>query len=139
MSFMKTSRPRSSTKFLTNCPKRAADALRTKPGVIRSAEVRAPVDAGRLSSVRRLPGMGENPARAHAARKDHRRRESIGSARPWRCSLSHRREVELHAAQLAGAEIRGLQHGRVRAGHLPLPRDPALKPALDVLKHRHKR
>ena len=34
-------------------------------------------------------------------------------------ALSHRREVELHAAQLSGAKIRGMQLGRIRARHRP--------------------
>ena len=40
-----------------------------------------------------------------------------------------RHQVELHAAQLPGAEVPGVQLRRERAGHLPRPRHPALQPA----------
>ena len=50
-----------------------------------------------------------------------------------------RHEVELHAAQRAGAEIRRLQFGRERARHLPRPRHPALQPALADRRHGDRR
>ena len=37
--------------------------------------------------------------------------------------------MELHAAQLPGAEVPGVQLRRERAGYLPRPRHPALQPA----------
>ena len=49
------------------------------------------------------------------------------------------REVELHAAQRAGAEIRRVQLGRIRARHLPRPRHPALQPAPAHRGHGHRR
>ena len=54
-----------------------------------------------------------------AAREDHRRGQGLGAARAGRRRVSDRREMELHAALLAGAEVRGVQLGRVRARHLP--------------------
>ena len=45
--------------------------------------------------------------------------KASGPARPRRRGFPDGRQVELHAAQRAGAEIRGLQLGRERAGHLP--------------------
>ena len=73
--------------------------------------------------------MGEDPRREAAARADHRCREGVGSARPRRRRLPDRHQVELHAAQLAGAEVSGLQLRRERARHLPRSRHPALQPA----------
>ena len=53
--------------------------------------------------------------------------------------LPDRREVELHAAQRADAEVRRVQLGRERARHLPRPRHPALQPALAHRGHGHRR
>ena len=96
---------------------------------VRAAEARAALGARHLSQDRRLRGVAEDPGREAAARADHRRGEGIGPARPRRRGISHRHEVELHAAQLAGAEISRLQLGRERARHLPRSRHPALQPA----------
>jgi hypothetical protein len=49
-----------------------------------------------------------------------------------RRGLSHRPEVELHAAPVPGAEVPGLQLGRGRAGHLQGPRHPAFNPHIVI-------
>ena len=72
----------------------------------------------------RTDPRGEDPARA-----DHRGGEGVGPARPRRRRIPDRAQVVVHAAQRPGAEVRGLQLGRERAGHLPRPRHPALQPA----------
>ena len=102
-------------------------------------EARATVDARGLPAIRRLPGVGEDPARADAAREDHRGSQSLRAAGPGRRGVPDRREVELHAALIAGAEIRGLQFGRIRARHLPRSRHPALQPAFGDRGHGDRR
>ena len=79
--------------------------------------------------------LAEKPTR----RDRHRPGEGLGPARPRRRGIPHRHEVELHAAQVAGAEVRGVQLGRVRARHLPRPRHPALQPAFADRGHGHRR
>ena len=64
--------PQSVDEILDELSERAADAVRAESGVIRSAEIRALLDARCLSAIRRLSGVGENPARTDAARKNHR-------------------------------------------------------------------
>ena len=65
--------------------------------------------------------------------------QGLGAARPRRRRVPDGREVELHAAQRADAEIRGLQFRRERARHLSRPRHPALQPALADRGHGDRR
>ena len=84
---------------------------------------------GRLCRAGRLPGAAPDPRGEDAAGGGHCRGQEVGLARPWRCRLPDRSQVELHAAAIHGREIRGLQLRRGRAGHLQGPRHPALQPA----------
>ena len=97
----------------------------------------------RLRGARRLPGAAQDPGRGrrpgHDARPGDRRGQGLGPARPWRCRLSHRPEVELHAAELPRPEVPGLQLRRRRARHLQGPRHPGLQPAHRHRGHGHRR
>jgi hypothetical protein len=62
--------------------------------------------AQRLRSPWRLPGLAQDPGAGRRRRADagpgHCHRERVRLARPWRRGLSHRPEVELHAAPVPG-------------------------------------
>ncbi len=73
------------------------------------------------------------------ARAGDRRGQGLCAARPRRCGLSDRTEVELHAAPVPGAEVPGVQLRRRRAGHLQGSRHPALQPAHRDRGHDHRR
>ena len=96
-----------------------------------------------LRSARRLPGAAQDPGhgrrRRHDARPGDRRGQGLGPARPRRRGLPDRPEVELHAAQLPGPEVPGVQLRRRRARHLQGPRHPALQPAHRHRGHGHRR
>ena len=109
-----------------------------EPGVLRAAEAPGVVEARDLPQDRRLRGVGEDPRREDATRDHHRHRQGVGPARPRRRRIPDGREVELHAAQCAGPEIRRVQLRRERARHLPRPRHPALQPACADRGHGHR-
>ena len=84
-----------------------------------------------LASYRRSAATrcGRDTRRRSPSAARHRPGQGLGPARPRRRRLPDRHQVELHAAQLADAEVPGVQLRRERAGHLPRPRHPALQPA----------
>src|SRR5574337_375196 len=88
---------------------------------------------GRLRSARRLPGAAQGARRrrrrGHDTGAGDRRSQGIGAARPRRCRLSHRPEVELHAAEVHRAEVPGVQLRRRRTRNLQGSRHPRLQPA----------
>ncbi|CAA9408209.1 MAG: NADH-ubiquinone oxidoreductase chain F, partial [uncultured Ramlibacter sp.] len=102
---------------------RGADLLPRSPH--QPADLRRPpryqLAPGRLRGARRLQGAAQDHRRRPDPGPGDRHRQGIGLARPRRCGLPHRPEVELHAAPVPRPEVPGVQLRRRRAGHVQGP------------------
>ena len=72
-----------------------------KPLILAGLE-RRELASRRLRGARRLQAAAPDPRRKDSARAGHRRSQGVGPARPRRCGLPDRPEVELHAAPVPG-------------------------------------